>query len=113
LIATYNYFWKIVDAEFVAKVYWTGSTKSGCVGQYSDCFEGAEKSHSDSFDVNILTNEHGGSCVGVAMLADGLVAKAMYCEKKIFLACQSRKDTWNLGENVRKSLNVAFDFITH
>jgi hypothetical protein len=95
----------IVDAEFVAKVFWTGTTKSGCVGQYSDCFDGGG-GLSESFDVNILANERGGSCVGVAMLANGLVAKAMYCEKRIFLACQSRKDTWTLGENVTSNIDV-------
>lgn len=88
-----------MDAEFVAKVFWTGSTKSGCVGQYSDCFEGGS-GLSNNFDVSIMANEHGGACVGVAMMAEGLVAKAMQCEKKIFLACQGRNGTRALTKKV-------------
>jgi hypothetical protein len=75
-----------VDAEMMSKVFWTGQTKSGCAGQYSDCFSDGSD---DFFEGTILRSEIGGSCVGFAMSGDEFIAKTMPCDRKIFLGCQS------------------------
>ena len=78
-----------VNEEVVSKVFWTGTTKFGCAGQYTDCFFATKN---DNFGDKILASESGGSCVGVAISGDEFVAKTMPCEMKVFLACQAQKN---------------------
>jgi hypothetical protein len=69
-------------------VFWTGSTKSGCAGQYSDCFSDGNND-GDKFEETILPSDNGGACVGFAMSGVELIAKSMPCDRKFFLGCQS------------------------
>lgn len=71
----------------VTKVFWTGATRSGCVGQFKDCFLGVYD-YDNFFDGDILYNEGGGACVSVILYGEELIAKTMPCESKGFLACQ-------------------------
>jgi len=74
----------------MAKVYWTGMTKSGCVGQYSNCFE----EDTDKWvDYEIINNKLGGACVGATVYAKSFIAKALPCDYKLFLGCQSTNKT--------------------
>jgi hypothetical protein len=99
----------------MSKVFWTGSTKSGCAGQYSDCFsDGIDDD--DKFEETILPSDNGGSCVGFAMLGVDFISKSMPCDRKLFLGCQSlgrrnkqqknRKDVYNLifFQHLKKNL---------
>jgi hypothetical protein len=72
----------------LSKVFWTGSTKSGCAGQYSDCFSDGI-SVAGRFEGTILPSDNGGACVGFAMSGDDFIAKSMPCDRKLYLACQS------------------------
>ena len=67
-------------------MFWTGKTKFGCAGQYSDCFSDG---NDDNYEGTILPNDNGGACVGFALSGDELIEKTMPCERKCFLACQS------------------------
>lgn len=78
-----------VDEDAVTRVFWTGASKSGCAGQYSDCFL-ETKSHNIDYQKTILASETGGSCVGVAITEGNFVAKTMPCRAKVFLACQGK-----------------------
>jgi hypothetical protein len=73
-------------------VFWTGTTKSGCAGQYSDCFFD-EKSQDGIFEGKILPSDNGGACVGFALSGDEFIVKTMPCDRKFFLACQSHPGT--------------------
>jgi hypothetical protein len=86
-----------VDAEVVGKVFWTGTTKSGCTGQYTDCFF---RTKNETFEDKILASDNGGSCVGVALLGDEFVAKTMPCETKVFLACQAQINAQTVESDV-------------
>jgi hypothetical protein len=82
-------------------VFWTGSTKSGCAGQYSDCFSEGNND-GDKFEGTILPSDNGGACVGFAMSGDDFVAKSMPCDRKLFLGCQS---LGTRSEAMRKNVN--------
>lgn len=81
----------------MSKVFWTSATKSGCVGQYTQCFVGDNKANLD-YEQSILSSARGGSCVGVSVAGLQLTAKAMPCTTKLFLACQS--ETMRSAENI-------------
>jgi hypothetical protein len=68
-------------------VIWTGTTKSGCAGQYTNCFSDGNENSLDG--ARILTSDNGGACVGFALSGDEFITKTMPCEKKCFFACQS------------------------
>lgn len=79
-----------VDEEAVSKVFWTSATKSGCAGQYTQCFVGNNKANLE-YEHSILSSKIGGSCVAVTLSGEQLTAKTMPCTTKLFLACQSEK----------------------
>jgi hypothetical protein len=83
------------DIELASKVFWSGTTKSGCAGQYSNCF-----SDDGSFEGTILPSENGGACVGFAMSGQEFIAKTMPCDRKFFLACQSLPTNRNVTTDV-------------
>jgi hypothetical protein len=74
-----------VDEEVNTKVYWSGVTKSGCAGQFTNCFR---QDIGVKISYEILASENGGACVGVTSSDKKLIAKALPCETKLFLACQ-------------------------
>jgi hypothetical protein len=80
----------LVDEEVVSKVFWTGATKSGCVGQFKDCFIGIDENERirNFFRGIILASDVGGACVGVILYRFQLIAQTMPCQSKGFLACQ-------------------------
>jgi hypothetical protein len=75
--------------ELIGKVFWTGLKKSGCAGQYSDCFSDGNDGDV-RFEGTILPSDNGGSCVGFAMSGDEFIAKSMPCDRKFTLGCQSQ-----------------------
>lgn len=98
----------LVDEEAVSKVFWTSVTKSGCAGQYTQCFVGDDKANLE-YGHRILSSATGGSCVGVSLSEQQLseqertmqlTAKTLPCTTKLFLACQ--------GETIRsaESINI-------
>jgi len=72
------------------KIYWTGSTKSGCAGQHSDCFAEKVSFPVKQVPVEILTNKEGGACVAFSRSAEGYVAKTMFCKSKAYLICKGK-----------------------
>jgi len=92
MLKFYPVFLYLEDAEVVTRVYWSGFTKSGCAGQYSNCFE-EEVDTSDDFQFEVVKNKGGGACVAVTRSFNGLIAKALPCDSKVFLACQIPQET--------------------
>lgn len=89
----------ILDHELISRVFWTGTTKSTCEGQFSDCFD-RNDDHGDSEFLlykNILASFNGGACVGFVILDKLVIPKALPCESKAFLACQ--------GDSVKSATN--------
>jgi len=83
-------FYVIVYPDVLTKIYWTGLTKSGCVGQYTNCF----KEDSDGWSTfTVITNKGGGACVGVTTDKSNFIAKALPCDSKLYLACQATNST--------------------
>jgi len=80
------------DTELVTTVYWSGYTKAGCAGQYSNCFE-QEDDLTDDFEFDVIKNKAGGACVAFLRTLNGLTAKAVTCDSKAFLACQTFQET--------------------
>jgi len=76
--------------HILAKIYWTGLTKSGCMGQYTNCFE---EDTDVGQDFEIITNKGGGACVSVTSSSFGFTAKAFPCDTKMLLACEATKNT--------------------
>jgi hypothetical protein len=77
----------------VLNIFWTGMTKTGCSGQYSNCFGDDSNVTNDRLDVEIMENRVKGACVGVTAHPDGVLARTLGCETKLLLACQGRKNT--------------------
>jgi hypothetical protein len=67
-------------------VFWTGTTKTGCIGQFKDCF--IESSKESIFEGTIVPSDIGGSCVAAIRYGDRFIAKIKPCESKAYLACQ-------------------------
>jgi hypothetical protein len=90
------------DATLGTKVFWTGVTKSGCAGQFTDCFL-------EAGDINIgykkiiLPSDSGGSCVGVTNYGNSIIAKTVPCETTLFLACY--------GNNLRTDTSLEITFV--
>jgi hypothetical protein len=91
----------LANEEVVFKVFWTGVTKTGCAGQFTDCFD---KAYSIGFEgiQKILTSEFGGACVGVTLSNGNFIAQSMSCEKKNFLSCVSRTLRSNVSTKVEQ-----------
>lgn len=84
-----NIFNVLVQEEVVTKVFWTGATKSGCAGQFVDCFVDGGGMKQLNYEKRILTSESGGSSVGVFFSVNKFTAKTMPGETKMYFACQS------------------------
>jgi hypothetical protein len=100
-----NYGGKIAftaDAALGTKVYWTGVTKSGCGGQYTDCFLEAG-ARNIGYKKNILPSDGGGSCVGVTNYGKSIIAKTVPCETTLYLACY--------GMNFRTSNSIQIIYV--
>jgi hypothetical protein len=82
-----------VDKEVLFRVFWTGTTKTGCVGQFKDCF--IDVSKESIFEGTILPSDIGGSCVAVIRYGDRFIAKIKPCESKAYLACQGSSTVEN------------------
>jgi hypothetical protein len=74
-------------------VFWTGTAKTGCVGQFKDCF--IDASEESIFEGTILPSDIGGSCVAVIRYGDRFLAKIKPCESKAYLACQGSSTVEN------------------
>jgi len=83
---------KLGNEELAGKIYWTGSTRSGCAGQYSDCFA-ENDSAQQQLEVEVLTNKDGEACVAFVSSGDGIIAKTMFCKNKAYLSCQGLRNT--------------------
>lgn len=90
------------DATLGTKVFWTGVTKSGCVGQFSDCFLEAGELNI-GFKKSILPSDSGGSCVGVTNYGNSIIAKTVPCETTLFLACY--------GKNFRSTASIEITYV--
>jgi len=98
------------NEETVTRVYWTGLTKSGCVGQYSNCFE-EEADLRDVFDFEVVTNKGGGACVAVSSSFNGLMAKALPCNSLVFLGCQSYEGGARETPEVSLFVHISYWFV--
>lgn len=90
----------IVD-EAVSRVFWTGATKSGCAGQFTNCFnQGIKQKNEYSFDKD-FASDIGGACVAAKyFISQTFMAKAIPCQSKAFLACH--------GDTVRSATALNF-----
>lgn len=76
-----------------SKVYWTGTTRSGCAGQFTNCFE---ETSEDDFEEKIVASGKGGACVAVTTQSESLLAHSLGCDSLVLYACQSTKNTPSL-----------------
>jgi hypothetical protein len=79
------------------KVFWTGVTAFGCAGKFTTCFNGNEQ---EKF-LRILTSANGGSCVGMTLSDDEIIAQKLPCGTKLFLACRGHLYSNSSETNVR------------
>lgn len=93
----------IVD-EAVSRVFWTGATKSGCAGQFTNCFHQGIIQNDYPYEKD-FGSDIGGACVAVKYFIDqtfqcNSLAKAIPCQSKAFLACH--------GDTVRSATALNF-----
>lgn len=74
----------------MTKVFWTGATKSGCAGQFVNCFVDDGGMQQLDYEKKIMTSESGGSSVGVIFVIDKITVKTLPGETKMYFACQSK-----------------------
>jgi len=90
--------------DLAGKIYWTGLTRSGCAGQFSECFT-EEKNENLTFvvdylyerdqkEVDIISSRESGACVAIITVSqDVTIAKTMFCQSKALLSCQGTLKT--------------------
>jgi len=77
------------DLELETNIFWTGATRTGCAGQWTDCFPDAQEREYFNF-TEVMGTE--GGCLGMSMVGgQNLGARSLPCSSRLQPICYSWK----------------------